>query len=150
MSENRKKLGVVFWATVVLVVVLIGYPISFGPVCWLSDRHFIPDTLPHAIYTPLARLLANYYSDRICDFATDYGLWASGDPGFPAALMLMGNERTRVWNIAHHDERVRNFTAIAEKGGLRWIESEKTWALQTEEGTFKFDSVGMQLPSEIR
>ena len=33
---NRKKPGVVFWATVALVVVVL-YIASFGPVCWLSD-----------------------------------------------------------------------------------------------------------------
>ena len=27
-----------FWITVVLVVVLAGYPLSFGPACWISSR----------------------------------------------------------------------------------------------------------------
>jgi hypothetical protein len=31
---DRKKPGVPFWATVALVVVLVGYPRSFGPACW--------------------------------------------------------------------------------------------------------------------
>jgi hypothetical protein len=35
---DRKKLGVAFWATVVVVVVLIGYPLSFGPACWIASR----------------------------------------------------------------------------------------------------------------
>jgi len=30
---SRKKPGVAFWATVVLVVAL-AYPVSFGPACW--------------------------------------------------------------------------------------------------------------------
>jgi hypothetical protein len=34
MTE-RKKPGVAFWATVVLVLMLVGYPVSFGPACWL-------------------------------------------------------------------------------------------------------------------
>jgi hypothetical protein len=33
-----KKPGVAFWATVVVVVVLIGYPLSFGPACWLTSQ----------------------------------------------------------------------------------------------------------------
>jgi hypothetical protein len=37
MSEERKKPGVAFWATVVLVAVL-AYPLSFGPACWLCSR----------------------------------------------------------------------------------------------------------------
>ncbi len=31
---DRKKPGVAFWATVVVVAVLIGYPLSFGPASW--------------------------------------------------------------------------------------------------------------------
>ena len=28
-----------FWITVALVAVLVGYPLSFGPACWLIDLH---------------------------------------------------------------------------------------------------------------
>jgi hypothetical protein len=38
MTSDRKKPGVAFWATVVLVVVVVGYPLSFGPACWISSR----------------------------------------------------------------------------------------------------------------
>ena len=31
---SRNKPGVAFWATVVVVVVLVAYPLSFGPACW--------------------------------------------------------------------------------------------------------------------
>jgi hypothetical protein len=34
MSNDRKKPGVAFWATVALFVVLAAYPLSFGPACW--------------------------------------------------------------------------------------------------------------------
>ena len=34
MTDRKKKPGVEFWATVALVVVLAGYPLSFGPACW--------------------------------------------------------------------------------------------------------------------
>lgn len=36
MSCDRKKPGVAFWATVVVVVVLVAYPLSFGPACWIN------------------------------------------------------------------------------------------------------------------
>src|SRR5262245_32714981 len=39
MSELRKKPGVAFWATVVVVVVL-AYPLSFGPVCWWRSESY--------------------------------------------------------------------------------------------------------------
>jgi hypothetical protein len=35
---SRKKPGVAFWATVALVVVLMAYPVSFGPACWIGSR----------------------------------------------------------------------------------------------------------------
>jgi len=31
MTSDRNKPGVLFWATVVVVVVLVAYPLSFGP-----------------------------------------------------------------------------------------------------------------------
>ena len=31
----RKKPGVVFCAIVIAVVLLVGYPLSFGPACWV-------------------------------------------------------------------------------------------------------------------
>ena len=39
---DRKKPGVAFWATVALVVVL-AYPLSFGPCAWIVDAaHMSP------------------------------------------------------------------------------------------------------------
>jgi hypothetical protein len=35
---DRKKPGVAFWATVVVVVVLVAYPLSFGLACWIVSR----------------------------------------------------------------------------------------------------------------
>ena len=36
--SDRKESGVAFWATVVVVVVLVAYPLSFGPACWITSR----------------------------------------------------------------------------------------------------------------
>jgi|GEM_PF-4235741 len=55
MCEYRKKPGVAFWATVVLVV-LLAYPLSWGPVAWARSRQYTGDTLDRAIlvlYAPL-------------------------------------------------------------------------------------------------
>jgi hypothetical protein len=38
---DRKKPGVAFWATVGLVVALVGYPLSIGPAVWLYDRDLL-------------------------------------------------------------------------------------------------------------
>jgi hypothetical protein len=34
--QSAKKPGVGFWATVAVVVVLMGYPLSWGPVTWIT------------------------------------------------------------------------------------------------------------------
>ena len=52
---SRKKPGVAFWTTVVLVVVLVVYPLSFGPMCWVRNR--LPPDLSwpvyRAVYAPI-------------------------------------------------------------------------------------------------
>jgi len=39
---DRKKPIAAFWITASLVAVLLGYPLSYGPWCWLTGR--IPET----------------------------------------------------------------------------------------------------------
>ncbi len=54
---DRKKTGVAFWATVVVIVVLVAYPLSVGPAFWIVSRtsnKLIP-TLPQA-YWPIGWL----------------------------------------------------------------------------------------------
>ena len=53
MSEPHKKPGVAFWATVVVVVGLILYPVSFGPACWLASRTGIGISALPEIYHPI-------------------------------------------------------------------------------------------------
>lgn len=36
--DEQKKPGVGFWATVVVVTLLVLYPVSFGPACWFTSR----------------------------------------------------------------------------------------------------------------
>ena len=75
MSESRKKPGVAFWATVAaMLVVLVGYPLSTGPVVWLHDHGFLPDwaePVIEAFYWPLS-LLPRDIVQAIDQYA---GLW---------------------------------------------------------------------------
>jgi hypothetical protein len=50
---DRKKPGVAFWATVALAVVLAGYPLSFGPACWISSRWSGSDLAFQTTFRPL-------------------------------------------------------------------------------------------------
>lgn len=40
---SRRKPGVSFWATAVVVVVVVVYPLSYGPVCWLAFHGLLPE-----------------------------------------------------------------------------------------------------------
>jgi hypothetical protein len=53
MTSDRKKPGVAFWATVVVVVVLVVYPLSLGPACWLIHRRIIPMRPTAQVYEPV-------------------------------------------------------------------------------------------------
>jgi hypothetical protein len=53
---DRKKPGVAFWATVVLVVALLGYLLSFGPACLLVNQKRVEITTVARIYRPLVRM----------------------------------------------------------------------------------------------
>jgi hypothetical protein len=46
---NRKKPGVAFWATVVVVVVLVAYPLSFGP----ARAMYVHRLMPEWTYRPM-------------------------------------------------------------------------------------------------
>jgi hypothetical protein len=56
MTSPRKP-SAGFWITVTLFVVLVGYPLSFGPACWIYSRTD-NQTLPQA-YLPVGWLMSN-------------------------------------------------------------------------------------------
>jgi len=43
MNSDRKRLGVAFWATVALVVVIVGYPLSVGPASYIAYHGWLED-----------------------------------------------------------------------------------------------------------
>jgi len=52
MSIDRKAPSAAFWATVVVVALLL-YPISFGPACWMVERGFLPVHRTSMVYRPV-------------------------------------------------------------------------------------------------
>jgi hypothetical protein len=59
---NRKKPGVAFWASVVVVVGLVVYPLAYGPIGWLCERPNCPQwfaRLIDCLYMPLLSLIAH-------------------------------------------------------------------------------------------
>jgi len=53
---DRKHPSVAFWITVALVAVLVGYPLSFGPACWISSHTNRGMRAINIIYQPLMRV----------------------------------------------------------------------------------------------
>jgi hypothetical protein len=58
MTIDRKKPGVAFWATVVVVVVLFAYPLSYGPWLWICGATNPPDLIRDvgsAFFSPISK-----------------------------------------------------------------------------------------------
>lgn len=52
MTRDRKKPGVAFWASVVLIAAVL-YAASFGPACWISSRFGHGAGILPTMYGPL-------------------------------------------------------------------------------------------------
>ena len=57
IMTSRKQPGVAFWATVVVVVVLVVYPVSFGPACWLCEKGALSQRTGWTIFRPVTWLV---------------------------------------------------------------------------------------------
>ena len=42
-DDQKKNPGLPFYATVVVLVGLVLYPLSFGPACWITSRTDVGD-----------------------------------------------------------------------------------------------------------
>ena len=79
MTSSRKKPGVAFWATVVVVVLLIGYPLSGGIYEYFMRRGQIPSWLDGRLewyFAPMRWLYQNgpqWYRDAIHWFVARCG-----------------------------------------------------------------------------
>ena len=51
IDRNKPTAG--FWITVALVMVLLGYPLSFGPACWVSSHLNAGTRAVAAVYRPI-------------------------------------------------------------------------------------------------
>jgi hypothetical protein len=56
---DRKKPGLAFWATVVVVGLPLLYVLSFGPACWITSRCSLPGDWLFVVYAPMIWPLNN-------------------------------------------------------------------------------------------
>src|SRR5262249_47774834 len=59
MSSSCKQPSAVFWAVVVVVLAVMGYPLSFGPTCWLCENGVIPQRTAWLLFRPCTWLCVN-------------------------------------------------------------------------------------------
>lgn len=64
-----------FWIVVVMIVLLVGYPLSFGPACWIGWRSQFGRKAVIVLYTPILWLGESNGSVRsiIERYATVFG-----------------------------------------------------------------------------
>ena len=93
---HRKKPGVAFWVTVTLFAVLVGYPLSFGPACWITSRLDEPHPIFNAVYSPLCSG-ACAVSESTWDALTRFG-----GMGMPrqSMLVLQSDSPSTTWTSA--------------------------------------------------
>ena len=72
MDREHKMPGEAFW-TVVIVVVALAYPISFGPACWLTDRGFVDSADSGRLDRPILQVCVRD-SGRLSAAVRWYGL----------------------------------------------------------------------------
>lgn len=53
MRDNRKKPGVAFWASAAIIMIVVGYPLSFGPAIWLTARGNFRESTVQSFYMPI-------------------------------------------------------------------------------------------------
>jgi hypothetical protein len=98
MSEPRKKPGAAFWATVVVVVLLVLYPLSFGPACWIATRRddSASKTILQVGYRPVLELLiaSPEWTHRPLEWYLGCGAPTDSKPHF----FKIGTHCGLVWN----------------------------------------------------
>jgi hypothetical protein len=72
MTSDCKKPSAGFWITVTLVAVLVGYPLSFGPACWLAYYDCIGIETLQSMHGPILWI---YWHDH--SFVSELIYWYS-------------------------------------------------------------------------
>ena len=98
MGEEGKNPGWPFWTTVVLVSMLVGYPLSFGPACWVVTRRDDAESKDvfHHVYYPVLSVLIEAPEWLYGPVEWYLGLGAPRDS--KPLFFRIGTSRGLVWN----------------------------------------------------
>jgi hypothetical protein len=75
MSDDRKP-GLMFWTSVMALVLLVAYPLSFGPACWITSRLNAGASAIPIVYRPLTWVMspgANTMVNRVTTWYAKIG-----------------------------------------------------------------------------
>lgn len=72
ISDQTKDVGLIYMAVAFIIIFMIGYTTTIGPVVWL----YVPEMIPHS-YVPIASIF-NWLASSICVIVTPYVLAACG------------------------------------------------------------------------
>jgi hypothetical protein len=112
---DRKKPGVAFWATVVVVVVLVAYPLSFGPACWLfatsrPTRITLVSAAPDPRYAPRAYWPIGWLAKNGPGRVGDVIFWYA-KCGSPNAILLPTTASGGEW----YDSRIHELQRLFDQ-----------------------------------
>jgi hypothetical protein len=113
MTSARTKPGVAFWATVVLAVSLLAYPLSFGPPCGLADRGVLTAYDVGTVYRPIVRLMLAG-PPVVGEWIQRYARWCGGN----WTILLTHIRRRKTFKVA---------TWIRSHCGRIGIHSDSRW-----------------------
>ena len=96
MTDSKKPTAG-FWITVALVAVLVGYPLSFGPACWITSRTNLNGKWITIPYRPII-CLWDVGPEPVGDLIVWYsGIAASDDWGWTLHIDLSKNTHEVEW-----------------------------------------------------
>ncbi len=100
---DRKKLTPGFWITVALVVVLVGYPLSFGPACWITSHLDRGADLVPVVYRPLTWAMSPGSETMFNRVSSWYALVGAAENWMWGAAWDPASERFVGWVWIHLD-----------------------------------------------
>jgi hypothetical protein len=122
---DRKKPTAGFWITLALVALLVGYPLSFGPACWISSHAAHGERLLPVIYWPLLKFMSRKEQHKILSLppVDDYVSTLSSSGLKDNSLSWyaeIGAREEAHWTYRVNYERKRGEPILIEREEWRW------------------------------
>src|SRR5262245_58182549 len=130
MTSGRNTPSAAFWATVVVVGVLL-YPLSFGPACWVASRTGCGSRLLPKIYGPIVTRMRMNSDGHFETFRSDASLPPRDFLNFyPSGIIsryatLFATEGWRWRASLEFAEDDRDIADALRRGRWEWCEASR-------------------------